>query len=722
MPECGRLERVRFLQRLPLGAALIGPPAALGALAFDAGGYYPGSTAIATVAAFALLALWVVLARRPLASLTPGAAVVVALLGAYAGWVLLSDGWSHANARAMVEFDRALLYLVTFVLFALVGRSAARVRVLVGLLGAAAAVVAVVGLAAWLLPHQFPISHSFERRRMSWPTGYWNTTGLLAGFGAIWCLHLASSARENPLFRVAGAAAVVPLVAVLGFTASRGAILATGVGAVVYVLATRSRGTLVGMVACAPAALGAAFVVHSTQGVANTLLPPSSITLGHRGARELGLVTAVVAAIRVVLLLADTGLARVPVPRPRARTRVVAAAGGLVVVVAVAFALGAGDRVTSAYQEFTQDSRVGSVDNGSRLRSFSSDGRTDIWRVALDYGFAPDRLRGSGAGTFAVLWDAHRPAAGDVLVAHSLYIETLAELGLVGAVLLFAALALIVCALIARLWAGDPAERAAWAALLAGTAGWLVFASVDWNWQMPACTVWLFAAGGLAFGRPALAGLVEAPGGVLDASSRPQPVPSKLPSVASLALRLVAAGVLLAVILFPLAVARSDRHLDRALSALQAGDCPTAQRQARLSHDALGRRPEPEMVLAYCAARDRRGAPAAAAAARAVHDDPEDWETHYAQGLVAAAGGRSPRAELLAARRLNPLDRYVTGASRPAAVARSRTARARVARRLPLPLAVRHCGGPNRAGDLASCGNSVLPTLGAGPPKVTSRP
>jgi hypothetical protein len=45
-------------------------------------------------------------------------------------------------------------------------------------------------------------------------------------------------------------------------------------------------------------------------------------------------------------------------------------------------------------------------------------------------------------------------------------------------------------------------EKGAWAGLTAAGVGWLAQASVDWLWETPAVTVWLFAAGGLALGAP----------------------------------------------------------------------------------------------------------------------------------------------------------------------------------------------------------------------------
>ena len=74
-----------------------------------------------------------------------------------------------------------------------------------------------------------------------------------------------------------------------------------------------------------------------------------------------------------------------------------------------------------------------------RLLSLSDNGRGAIWRVAWE-DVRDHPLIGSGDGTFAKLWadDPGRPFPADA--AHSLYLETAAELGLVGLALLLAAL------------------------------------------------------------------------------------------------------------------------------------------------------------------------------------------------------------------------------------------------------------------------------------------
>lgn len=108
--------------------------------------------------------------------------------------------------------------------------------------------------------------------------------------------------------------------------------------------------------------------------------------------------------------------------------------------------------------------------------------RGDYWHVAWHVGLHHP-LVGTGAGTYDLAWAAYGDLAkwGDVLDAHNLYLETFAELGLVGLVLVCALAAPVVAALRGR-------ATATAAAALAGAVAYLVHAGLDWDWEMPAVT------------------------------------------------------------------------------------------------------------------------------------------------------------------------------------------------------------------------------------------
>ena len=114
--------------------------------------------------------------------------------------------------------------------------------------------------------------------------------------------------------------------------------------------------------------------------------------------------------------------------------------------------------------------------------------RAHYWQVAAA-DIAEHPVLGSGAGTFDDYWLAHRPIGAYVRDAHSLYLETAAELGVLGLVLLVCALG---TPLVAALKAPD---RRLAATALGAYAAFLVHAGLDWDWEMPVTTLAGLACG-----------------------------------------------------------------------------------------------------------------------------------------------------------------------------------------------------------------------------------
>jgi O-antigen ligase len=132
------------------------------------------------------------------------------------------------------------------------------------------------------------------------------------------------------------------------------------------------------------------------------------------------------------------------------------------------------------------DDRAAPPARGATAERFAELGsnRADYWRVAAD-AFAAEPLRGVGASGFRVEWLRERDVREGAADAHSLYLETAAELGLVGLVLLGAfAGGVAVCA--RRLVARDAALAAGPVAALAVLA---LHAGIDWDWELPALTL-----------------------------------------------------------------------------------------------------------------------------------------------------------------------------------------------------------------------------------------
>ena len=288
----------------------------------------------------------------------------------------------------------------------------------------------------------------------------------------------------------------------------------------------------------------------------------------------------------------------------------------------------------------------------ARLTDPANNGRLDHWDVALD-AFADAPLEGQGAGTYQNLWARDRPLAFSVRDAHSLYVEVLGELGVVGIALLLVVLGAIVGGLLAR--ARGP-NRTLYAAVLAAMVAWLIHAGIDWDWEMPAVTLWIFALGGAALAAR---------------SERPSPI-ARPGAVA----RPIAVLACFAVAVVPGLTLVSDERLQESAAAFERGDCAAAIDAADSSIGALAMRPEPYELRAFCRLRGGRIGAAVKDLERAVDRDPQSWTYHYELAIARGAAGSDPRPEALRALRLNPLDVEAQDAAR-----RFRTANRRAWRR-----------------------------------------
>ena len=141
-----------------------------------------------------------------------------------------------------------------------------------------------------------------------------------------------------------------------------------------------------------------------------------------------------------------------------------------------------------AWQRFTAPPKQSETNVTSRLFDLSSTCRVDLWRVSVDQ-FEANPLKGDGAGSFAAVWFQERPITLYSREGHSLYAETLGELGLVGLALLVAALAVPLAAAVRR--RRDPLVAVA----LAPYAAFLAHAGVDWDWELAGVTLVALLAG-----------------------------------------------------------------------------------------------------------------------------------------------------------------------------------------------------------------------------------
>jgi len=644
---------------VPLHLVLLAPAVLLGYFAFNAGGFFPRPPAFALIAIAQVLVLYVALSPHPFARLSWPAVTAVVAMCAFAVWVLASQLWSHAPGRSIIEFDRALLYLVVLVLCVLVGGSAERLRFAVRIVAATIIVVAVCALASRLAPDAFPTDTQFQNNRLSFPLTYWNALGVLVGFGSILCLHLTCSREEPYPVRILAAAALPVTVTTLFFTFSRGSIWVSGIGAVLYVLVARPRALLTGVLAVVPTTVIAVVVAYHANLLATT--NPTTPAAVHQGHRAAGIIIACIVAaalIRGVGLLLDERRRRtLPEHLPvRARQLLVAAcAAGAVAAVVVLFTSGT---VTDTWHKFSNPGGGSTTDFRARLTLFSGNGRYQMDRVAL-HGYRNEPLHGNGAGTYALTWDRYRPFVSNVTDGHSLYFESLSEMGIVGVALILIVVLSIVGTAAAR--ARGP-DRAVYGAVFAACLAWALHAGVDWDWEMPATTIPFLALGGLALGsaRSHLA------------------VPARPPGDTRLAMCMACVACLV----MPVLVIGSQARYSDAEFGFSTGDCRPAINDAANSLKWLAKRSEAYEVMGFCDMYLGFPVPGLQAMNVARRYDPENWELYAGTAIAKAYLGRDPRPDMDRAIAGNPRVgalrdiRRTLGATRGTWIAHARDAQA----------------------------------------------
>lgn len=624
------------IERAATTALMLLPGALVVFMGFNAGGYFPAAPAVASIVLAWVLLVRIVSSRRPFEGLAPATLVAIAALTLYAALTLASAAWSHSTSRALIAFDRALLYLLVLVLFGAVRASAANMRWLVRGLVLGASIVCVAGLTSRVAPDVWHTAPDVANQRLSYPVTYWNALGLLAALGIVFSFHLSCSLGERRSVRILAAAMLPLFAATLFFTFSRGAIAAGAVGLIVYVLVARPSGLLSGALATIP--VSAALIVLAYEAsLLDTVDPttPAAVSQGHRVALAAAVSALVCAALRLLLAARLDPRLRRRAGKPLMSRRATGAAIGAAAAAAVLaiLATGAPETLAHDWNRFVSGAAThgNNGDLRQRLTDPSNNGRSDLWRVAL-HGFAAAPVHGYGAGMYQTLWDSRRPHFAYTVNAHSLYLQAMAELGVPGLVLLVVLVGGVLGGLATR---ARPPLRSLYGALLAAGLVWALQAGVDWTWEMPVVTIPFFAAAGLALSPRARSG-----------QDRP----------AGRAVRVIPALLCLGAVALPVMMIGAQSRLTRAEHALYSSNCTTASAAARSSINWLGAEPQPYEILGFCELQ--RGQPrlAVAAMGEAQRRDPASWEPYFELAVAQAAAGIDPRAAAERALRMNPLE------------------------------------------------------------------
>jgi hypothetical protein len=209
-------------------------------------------------------------------------------------------------------------------------------------------------------------------------------------------------------------------------------------------------------------------------------------------------VALVVAVVAAACLLAARVTWRAGLERLRTPSRHSRRAVGLALIAALFAAVGAGPALAGrAWDSFHRATPAVVGDPAGRLATLGGT-RSALWRVALQ-SFEHHPLGGTGAGTFEFAWNRSPDRSYFVRDAHSLYLESLGELGLPGMLLVVALLGtLLAGAVRTTLRAPDAAGAGAGAGIAAAVAAFCVCAGVDWMWESTAVTAMALALGALA--------------------------------------------------------------------------------------------------------------------------------------------------------------------------------------------------------------------------------
>jgi hypothetical protein len=591
------------------------------------GGYSAGAAAAIGAGCWWLVFALLALRLAPLEAVPRWALLAGGALFAFAAFTLLSIAWADDDGSAYRAAVLAFLYAGVFALVVISCRRGSIRSWLTGLAIGLGAVCLLALATRWFpgLRHDDVTSALPDAKgRLSYPIGYWNALGCALALLTALLGWLAGSARTSTGRAAATGLLVLPTLGIF-LTSSRGAVVAGVVGLLVLLATAEKRTYLLVSLAIAAPGCAAVILVADAQGTIS----------GSEGTLLLAITAGCALLVAAVRRGLDAGLERVAVPRA---IGAVAAAAAVVAVAIGAIAANPSERWDN-FKSLPAPTTSSSDFVTSHLASGTGSGRYQFWSAALD-AFDEKPARGIGAGGFEAWWTQRGEFSYRVKNAHSLFFETLAELGLIGLILILGFFATTAIAGIARLGIGPRSEVGA---ALAVMAAGIVSAAIDWTWQLPAAFAGVVIAAALLTGAASLpTGSPEA-----DAEDRPRRrSPWRVLGMAASLLVTVACGIQLL----------SSIELDRSQSEIRNGNLGSAADAARAA-SAI----EPwsgaaylQLALVQEQAGDLTGA--IDSVRDATDHDSEDWSVWLVRARLEAKRGnvRAAKAALARSRDLNP--------------------------------------------------------------------
>jgi UDP-N-acetylmuramyl pentapeptide phosphotransferase/UDP-N-acetylglucosamine-1-phosphate transferase len=398
-------------------------------------------------------------------------------------WALISTSWSESADQAMTEANRWLLYAALFGVLVILLRDDRLGTILVS---AGAAAILALGLYIAVRMLVGSGDELFLNGRLNEPLGYVNgqTGYLLMG---IWPMVALAERARRPLLAGAGLAGATFLGALVLLGQTRAIVPAVALSALLLLVAVPGRTKRAWALAIAAAGVAACIapVLDVYDAARGPRLPDDDVV--RDAAITSLLASAAAGAVWAGMLAIVTRFGGRVVTTVR---RLGWAPLALAVAVALALTFSAledpVDKARHEYRAFVELRR----DSGETSRFSSGAGnRYDYWRVAWNQ-FEDNPVRGLGAGNYDRTYFLERRTREDIRQAHSIELQTLGELGIVGGVLLAVFLVAIGTGFARRVRAAREDLRVRGLAVAAGGtfAVWLVHTSVDWLHLIPGLT------------------------------------------------------------------------------------------------------------------------------------------------------------------------------------------------------------------------------------------
>lgn len=566
---------------------------AIGSLALAYGGNTPEITATIAIVAWWVIALGSVAGLLPRARIEPTALVVLALLFSMTCLSTLSILWAGGDGQAFGQAVQLISMLGIFGLCLAVSVPDSFRGWINGLALGLGFLVAISVSSRYFAGLGDDTTLSAEiggvSGRLSWPLGYWNAMSVVIAMSICVNAWLGANARSRIMRSLSTGFISIGMLA-LYLTSSRGSTVALAVGLLVLLLGGPRRiqigaSLLVGLLAgfiLAGLASPMDALLHAQQG-------PEATRQGHELLVCSVLIMALATGLRYLL---DRPLDGLGVPRPPGWVLVIPAVVALAALVAV--------NPVDKVQDFTAVP-VSSTDatNGTdHLLSGSGNGRWQFWTAAYD-AFESEPLLGIGAGGYMDYFAQNGSLPVAVRHTHSLPMQVLAELGILGFLILLGLTLIplysavkrwLYCRTLSRiqLLTRDSVhdDLMSWQSLPVFTSVFavgMITMSIDWAAEFPAITI------------PVLIAVAVMVGPATSSSSRRLGKMTGDPAIAATVVTLLVSAVALWA---SFTSYTSATNLDSSRDAVDRGDLPAAAIGAKKAIDATPWAAEPRIQLA----------------------------------------------------------------------------------------------------------------------------